>query len=371
MGPTFEDYGLTVADVQSLLSSNLHPRILLTLCHGIYTCIFLAALNYIAESTQPNRKRIILASIITFLWCTNTTIVGLQWNSVDEIFITHGLSLEDEFDFATSGSTPAIALTSSVLRSLNTILADLILVYWRCWVLYGGNLMVTAVPSLCLITETISVGLILGYFDISAVGAGQVNWTLVYYSMTVATNSLCTFLILFRIVQVSGVGASLKTYRGIIEILVESAAMYAAIYISLLLVYAYEFYSPNVVVMTAYTYPEVISYSITGIAPTLIIARVMAGHSRPNDSWTRPSLPHLRSPMRSLAESLQFASAPDNSTGTEHTPANVDVEQGRAPDIAKASEEETAEICAKPRRWHLTTKGREALNIAVSAPGQF
>ncbi|KAF9017104.1 hypothetical protein BDZ89DRAFT_1140981 [Hymenopellis radicata] len=351
-GPTFEDYGLTVADVQSLLSSNLHPRILLTLCHGIYTCIFLAALNYIAESTQPNRKRIILASIITFLWCTNTTIVGLQWNSVDEIFITHGLSLEDEFDFATSGSTPAIALTSSVLRSLNTILADLILVYWRCWVLYGGNLMVTAVPSLCLITETISVGLILGYFDISAVGAGQVNWTLVYYSMTV-----------------SGVGASLKTYRGIIEILVESAAMYAAIYISLLLVYAYEFYSPNVVVMTAYTYPEVISYSITGIAPTLIIARVMAGHSRPTIRG-RVLLSLTWGPMRSLAESLQFASAPDNSTGTEHTPPRR-CGTGSSADIAKASEEETAEICAKPRRWHLTTKGREALNIAVSAPGQF
>lgn len=163
--------------------------------------------------------------------------------------------------------------------------------------LYGGKLIVVAVPSLCLVTETseflqgfqfshlisfwiVSIGLILGRFAVSAVGTSQVNWTLVYYSMTVATNSLCTFLILFRIMQVSGVGASLKTYRGIIEILVESAVMYAAIYIALLVVYAYEFYSPNVVVMTAYTYPAVISYSITvSVFPFRSLSLIVrAGH---------------------------------------------------------------------------------------------
>ncbi len=154
--------------------------------------------------------------------------------------------------------------------------------------------------------------------------------------MTVATNSLCTLLILFRIVRVSGISASLKTYRGIIEILIESAAMYAIVYIALLIAYAYEFYNDTVTVMTAYTYPVVISDSITvrsyssastiltldsqGIAPTLIIARVMAGQSRPDDSWTRPSLPHIRSDVLSAAESLQFASAPTTNTG------NIDLE---------------------------------------------
>ncbi len=142
MAPTFEDYGLTVADAQSAMSANLHPRMLLALCHGIYTCIFLVALYYIgnehafittsgltslvAESTQLTRKRIILASTITFLWCTSTIVVGLQWHSVNETFIKHGLSLDDEFNFAISGGTET--LTGSVFRALNTILADLILV---------------------------------------------------------------------------------------------------------------------------------------------------------------------------------------------------------------------------------------------------
>ena len=43
-----------------------------------------------------------------------------------------------------------------------------------------------------------------------------------------------------------------------------------------------------------------------GIAPTLIIARVAAGHARPDDSWTRTSLPHLRTTMQSFAESMHF-----------------------------------------------------------------
>ncbi|KAF9018059.1 hypothetical protein BDZ89DRAFT_1074311 [Hymenopellis radicata] len=324
---TFEDDGYTVADVQSFMSATLHPVILLAFCHGIHTCIFFAALYYIIESTQPIRKRTTLAGIITFLWFANTVILGLKWNDVDHLFIVHGTSLEMEFSFYTTSSDKALFIASDILRSLSVFAADMVLI-WRCWVLYGGNLKVIAVPTLCVITETISACMIIAsnVANLNSASISQTNWILVYYLMTVATNSLCTVLILFRIVRVSGLGASLKTYRGIIEILVESAAMYAIIYIALLIAYAYEFYTASITVMTAYPYPA-------GIAPTLIIARVMAGQSRPNDSWTRPSLPHMRSNVLSDTESLQFASAPNHntqttstSTSTGHATANIDLE---------------------------------------------
>lgn len=51
----------------------------------------------------------------------------------------------------------------------------------------------------------------------------------------------------------------------------------------------------------------------------------MAGKARPNDSWTRPSLPHMDSNMRSLRESLHFASVPD--TGLSTTGGDV-LEEG-------------------------------------------
>ncbi|KAF9039601.1 hypothetical protein BDZ89DRAFT_371013 [Hymenopellis radicata] len=258
MSTTFEDYGLTAADVQSIMSANLHPVILLVFCHGIYTCFFFVVLYYIlAQSARPKRKR--MASIITFLWSINTILVALEWNLIDNIFIIHGISLEDKFDFYLYGGSIPKALTMDVFSKLGTILADVILI-WRCWVMYGGSLVVLAIPSLCLVTETISVSILIAVYYNPVTGASEVNWSLVYYSTTVVTNSLCTFLILFRIVRFSGVlGASFKTYRGVIRILVESAAMYAIIYIALLVAYAYEFYASQTVVMTAASYLQAVS----------------------------------------------------------------------------------------------------------------
>ncbi|KAF8910247.1 hypothetical protein CPB85DRAFT_692368 [Mucidula mucida] len=323
MSPTFEEYGYTVADVQSLMSAGLHPTILLAFCHGIHTCIFFMALYYIIESTQHNRKRITLAGIVAFLWITNTVTLSLEWEYVDQQFITHGASLETEFKFYFDGNVSA-ELVITILRVLSVLVADLIVI-WRCWVLYRGNLKVIAVPSLCVVIETISACIVIApaVADITSRSVSQTHWSLVYYSMTVATNSLCTLLIVLRIMRVSGIGASLKTYRGIIEILVESAAMYAIVYIALLIAYAYQLYN-GAKVLTIDVYPKLVSMSITGIAPTLIIARVMAGKSRPDDSWTRPSLPHMRSNVLSTTESLRFASAPTTTTG--HATANIDLE---------------------------------------------
>ncbi|KAF9026914.1 hypothetical protein BDZ89DRAFT_1067247 [Hymenopellis radicata] len=314
MSATFKDYGYTVPDVQAVMSATLHPVILLVFCHGIHTCISFDALYHIAQSAHRSRRRIIFASIISFLWCANTIIVGLLWREVDEGFIVHGISLEAEFDYFFFGDLPA-GLVQTILRVLAVFLTDLILI-WRCWALYGGDLRIVAAPSLCLITETVSVCLVLFYSvnGGSTASESQEIWTQVYYSMTVVTNSLCTFLILFRIMKVKGVGASLRTYRGIIEILVESAAMYSAIYIALLGVHAYETYSHNVAIMAIHTYPQLLSVSITGIAPTLIITRVMAGKSCRDDSWQQSSLPHAGRNMRSVIGSLRFASAPNHAT---------------------------------------------------------
>ncbi|KAF9026906.1 hypothetical protein BDZ89DRAFT_1134489 [Hymenopellis radicata] len=336
MSTTFEDSGLSVADVQSLMSAELNGPILFFFCHGIHTCIFLVALHYIVQSAHSDRKRNTFGAIVTFFWCANTLIMGLTWNTVNEAFIVHGTSLEAEFNF----DDLVQILICSVLRALSVFLADLILI-WRCWVLYGGDVKIVAVPSLCLITETIAAGFLV-FYDVTSsneASASQAVWTLVYYSMTMVTNSLCTFLILFRIVRVRGVGAGIKTYRGIIEILIESAVMYTIIYTALLVVYAYEFYSPNVLVMTAYTYPQMISYSVTGIAPTLIIARVMAGHSRPNDSWSRPSLPHLQSNMRSLTESMQFVAPSSHGTASAHTITNIDTDRMHVHGVAEDERE--------------------------------
>ncbi len=82
---------------------------------------------FLGESTQPNRKRITLASIISFLWAANTVILSLAWDYIGLLFISNGTSLETEFNFYLVGGAP-LGLAEDVLRVLCVLVADLILV---------------------------------------------------------------------------------------------------------------------------------------------------------------------------------------------------------------------------------------------------
>lgn len=90
----------------------------------------------------------------------------------------------------------------------------------------------------------------------------EVNWILVHYSITIVTNGLCTFLIVHRIVSVGGWAKSLKTYRGIIELLVESALAYSIIYLVLVILYGLDLYSGKWYKLS-YRYPWTLVNSIT------------------------------------------------------------------------------------------------------------
>ncbi|KAF8904248.1 hypothetical protein CPB85DRAFT_1437918 [Mucidula mucida] len=315
MSSSFDDFGVTVSDVQGLFSSYLHSRILFVLCHAIHTCIFVVALYYIVES-RLDRKQLAFAIIITFLWCSDTVIMGMEWRDLDNLLIRHGESLQSEFDhyMFDYAITP---MATNVLRGLDVILADMVLI-WRCWTMYGHNWKLAVGPSLFLITETISFIFILlsDSDDDGWIGLATVNWVLVYYTMTVVTNTVCTALILYRMLRFNDAGVSIRTYRGIIELLVESAVVYSLIYITLLVVYAYEFYTPDLPFMRWYFYPQVLSWSITGITPTLIIIRAMAGHNRAN---MQPSILHAKSMGAALLR-------PKTQSGGELITADIQVD---------------------------------------------
>ncbi|KAF8898305.1 hypothetical protein CPB85DRAFT_1327665 [Mucidula mucida] len=76
-------------------SIELHPFILLAFCHGIHICVFLIAIYYIIESTQPHRNRITLTSIMIH-HVLMTVILSLNWE-ITGVFIAHGTSLEIRF----------------------------------------------------------------------------------------------------------------------------------------------------------------------------------------------------------------------------------------------------------------------------------
>ncbi len=87
----------------------------------------------------------------------------------------------------------------------------------------------------------------------------QTNWALVTMATTVGTNVLCTALIVGRIIYVArghrGIMDGIRTYRGVIEILVESAALYSIIYVVLMILYPID--------SNGYMYPQTLSYPVT------------------------------------------------------------------------------------------------------------
>ncbi|KAF8912262.1 hypothetical protein CPB85DRAFT_604746 [Mucidula mucida] len=65
----------------------------------------------------------------------------------------------------------------------------------------------------------------------------QVNWTIVYYAVTTSVNILTTLLIIIRILSVGGL-KRVRTYRGILGILIKSAFLHSATYMVFLGLYA-------------------------------------------------------------------------------------------------------------------------------------
>ncbi len=61
-----------------------------------------------------------------------------------------------------------------------------------------------------------------------------VNWAVLYASLILATLLWCTIFIIYRILRVGGVTAGMRVYHRVIEMLVESAALYSAVLVIIL-----------------------------------------------------------------------------------------------------------------------------------------
>ncbi len=150
-------------------------------------------------------------------------------------------------------------------------------------------------------------------------------WLILYISFNIATTILCTLLIIYRIITVSHAGMGVRSFRGIIEIIVESALIYSiTLLVYLVLVACNSDKGPYLDLLAALTRVCLIHLlfcslalmltSLKGIAPTLIVGRVAAGHARPDESW-----------KESITSSLHFGHhSGDQSQGT----INSDVESG-------------------------------------------
>ncbi|KAK7441591.1 hypothetical protein VKT23_016583 [Stygiomarasmius scandens] len=194
---------------------------------------------------------------------------------------------------------PWLEGTGNSFMALNILLADGLLL-WRTWIVWGRQWWIILFPMLGTLSG-LGLGIVAIYSavlsDVAREPLDQVKQTrnfvvfsIAYFSTSIATSITATFLITLRIiiVQKSTAETSLsknklsQRYKGVIEIIVESAVLYS---ITLLIMVVF-IATKN----TNVYYPQNIHAQMAGIAPLLIILRVASGHSRPDSEWSNSGI---------------------------------------------------------------------------------
>ncbi|KAG6861650.1 hypothetical protein C0995_013652 [Termitomyces sp. Mi166 len=180
---------------------------------------------------------------MTLLFVLTTADLAVYWAYVRHAFIAHGDSPES-IAAALDEYPPTWFLATNVFEAVNVFLADCISI-WRTFVVWGKKWKVIILP----ITFTIL--------------------TTAFWSLMLVTPIFCTTSIVYRLVKAGALGT--RSYATIIEILVESAALYCFATLFALIT--------DLVPGSSFEYAFAFWKACTGIAPTLIVARMVSGKS--------------------------------------------------------------------------------------------
>ncbi|PBK62547.1 hypothetical protein ARMSODRAFT_1024748 [Armillaria solidipes] len=253
------------------LDLNLNRMVLEALLYGLYTGIVVVTLWNIISSPKRLRSTF-LRTIIIVLYVLSTIGFAVGWAFEHRAFIKYGNNYYSVF-IALQEIGPwwkAYNLMIGITGGISTLLVDITII-WRCWTLWDRQWQVALIPIMCAGTA-MKVMQILSTFhgttqDISKTGgfAADIDWALIYLSLTLATTIVCTLLIVYRIIRHA---PRMNASRKIIEMLIESSAMY-----SLSLIVYLALVSRN---SESSYYADIIMAYTKAIAPTLLVGRLSA-----------------------------------------------------------------------------------------------
>ncbi|PBK83558.1 hypothetical protein ARMGADRAFT_1037916 [Armillaria gallica] len=284
------------AAIFEYLNAELNSLIFYSLLHGIYTGIIAVTLGNIPKAVDKvmNKSwsiRHTMIAILILLYMLTTVNFALHWSEISSTFINNGQSIWTRYIFYAS-SRRVIILLGGTASAICTILADSTMLYIvqtidlalldSLGTEMANHSSSSAFSDFChcllklsLVFRIIAVCKL--YADSFEVYFGF----LLYSSFMIATTLWCTLLIIYRIISVAlagnEAGDGVRTYRYAIEILVESSALFSMALILYIAFYAHDDY--------VFQYFDILAAITRGIAPTLLVGRVAAGHARPDDSW--------------------------------------------------------------------------------------
>ncbi|PBK82547.1 hypothetical protein ARMGADRAFT_1140906 [Armillaria gallica] len=322
----------TTADIPDLTSEDIKAifkdmdvylnRVLLeAFLDGVYTGILAIALwnIFYHKHFQVERRKIIMVLAIIFLYITDIIGLSVHWWIVNYAFIKNGWTFWDVFLGSQSVGTSflRIVLVVEITGTISMIIADTIMI-WRCWTIWDRQWLIVLLPILCTVIATAAKGMYMYHYvnDLVSLQATSTSygtsaiWVILYVSFVLSTTVLCTILIIYRIIKViirteRGWGG-IQSYRGAIEILVESASLYSFGLLLYIIFIAHGTLTAN--------YVDIVALVTRGIAPTMVLGRVAAGQARPNDTWSES----VASSLRFGGHSGDSGSYSENSAEEQH-----------------------------------------------------
>ncbi|KAJ7641269.1 hypothetical protein FB45DRAFT_1124869 [Roridomyces roridus] len=249
--------------------------ILEAFAHGIYSVIFTLALY--AMIFKKKTPALFFLAVIT-MFALSTIQLAVRWAIARDAFIVHG---DNPLDTVEAFMQPTLALSvlSGSALVVNTFIADCVLIY-RCLAVWNRDWRAYHIPDALHFLGVLTVHQTVTFVQSGGDPNSFVDYARPYFCMCLLTTLLATFLIVFRILWLTredstrnGSATAFSSYRAVIEMVVESAFLYSAtlaIYIALL----YGSETGN-----ADGYAQALLIDMTGIAPTLIVARVSFGNS--------------------------------------------------------------------------------------------
>ncbi|KAK0236626.1 hypothetical protein EDD85DRAFT_1023459 [Armillaria nabsnona] len=267
------------------LDAILNSGILYSLLQGIYTGILAVTVwNIFVNKSRLIRRSTVV--MIILLYTLTTINFAFSWSYIHLAFIENGKTFRTVYSRLT-GPAQAFFWGNGITSAFGTILADLYII-WCCWMVWGRRWLFVLPSILSLISATVSK--IIREYQVYYFDTSCEVFLLLYVSFVLVTTLWCTFLIIYRILTVVGVGRGadgrLRVFQHFIEVLVESSALYSISLIAYLVLAIHK--------NSGMYYLDTIAAIAKGVAPTLFVGRAAAGHTHPKDDRDESAVSTLR-----------------------------------------------------------------------------
>ncbi|SJL13504.1 uncharacterized protein ARMOST_16948 [Armillaria ostoyae] len=266
-----------VASILSILYAEINRLILAAHLQGMYSGVLAVALwTMFMQTIRP--VALALVAIIIIVYIMTFANFSLNWLTVRSALVGNGENILTQVTRMKKTET-AVRMATGIMAALPTLLVDSIMI-WRCWLVWGQRWQIVLLPSLCL-----AAGIACKIVITKQQYLYDANTSVllsVYAGLALATTLLCTLLMIYRILAVAratdGGGNGPRAYRHVIEVFIESSALYA---VSLIVYVACTVARDS----EGFYCLDPIAGFTRGIAPTMLLGRVAAGHALPDDSW--------------------------------------------------------------------------------------